>query len=72
MLEYYKKEKNFLRKIAHKFLQKFPKIAGHLNYGAHDSGDPQVERLIEFFAFLTGKEELIRFCGNKLNRYDKS
>ncbi len=54
MLEYFKREKNFLRKIAHEFSMKFPKVAGHLNFGAHDSGDPQVERLIESFAFLTG------------------
>jgi type VI secretion system protein ImpG len=53
-LEFFKREKSYLRKIAHEFALKFPKVAGHLNLGAHESGDPQVERLIESFAFLTG------------------
>ncbi|MCG8338126.1 MAG: type VI secretion system baseplate subunit TssF [Proteobacteria bacterium] len=53
-LDFFKREKSYLRKIAHEFALKFPKVAGHLNLGAHDSGDPQVERLIESFAFLTG------------------
>ena len=53
-LDFFKREKTFLRKIAHEFALKFPKVAGHLNLGSHDSGDPQVERLIESFAFLTG------------------
>lgn len=53
-LDFFKREKSFLRKIAHEFSLKFPKIAGHLNYGAFDSGDPHIERLIESFAFLTG------------------
>ncbi len=52
--EFFKREKSYLRKIAHEFSLKFPKVAGHLNLGVQDSGDPQVERLIESFAFLTG------------------
>ncbi|MBU2510632.1 type VI secretion system baseplate subunit TssF [bacterium] len=58
-LDFFKREKSYLRKIAHEFSLKFPKVAGHLNLGAQDSGDPQVERLIESFAFLTGNIQQI-------------
>lgn len=59
MLEYFKREKNFLRKMAHEFSLKFPKVAGHLNFGSQDSGDPAIERLIESVAFMVGNVQRV-------------
>jgi type VI secretion system protein ImpG len=55
LLPYYKKELTYLRRMGRAFAEKYPKLAGRLELGAQESADPHVERLIESFAFLTGR-----------------
>ncbi|CAM2067567.1 type VI secretion system baseplate subunit TssF [Sulfidibacter corallicola] len=58
---YYEEELRYLDQEAAVFAERFPEIARTLGLHARDSGmrDPHAERIIESFAFLTGK----------LNRY---
>ena len=53
--EYYEYELSHLRSAGSEFACKFPKIARRLDLSGSESSDPHVERLIESFAFLTGK-----------------
>ena len=53
-LLYFHRELSFLRHMGKAFAQKYPKIARRLNFLDQDNSDPQMERLIESFAFLTG------------------
>jgi len=53
--EYYQYELSYLRNAGSDFARRFPKIARRLDLSHHESTDPHVERLIESFAFLTGK-----------------
>ncbi|MDR2107361.1 MAG: type VI secretion system baseplate subunit TssF [Holosporaceae bacterium] len=53
--EYYQYELSYLRSAGSDFARKFPKIARRLDLSHNESADPHVERLIESFAFLTGK-----------------
>jgi type VI secretion system protein ImpG len=55
LLEYYKRELTYLRKMGSSFAEDYPKVAGRLEMGIEQSPDPHVERLIEAFAFLTGR-----------------
>jgi type VI secretion system protein ImpG len=55
LLDYYQKELSFLRQQGKLFANKHPKIASKLIYGVDESPDPHIERLIEAFAFLTGR-----------------
>lgn len=55
LLEYYQRELRFLRDQGAAFARKYPKVASRLQFGAQESPDPHVERLIESFAFLTGR-----------------
>jgi type VI secretion system protein ImpG len=55
LLEYYKRELTYLRKMGASFGARYPKIAGRLEVGLHPSPDPHIERLIESFAFLTAR-----------------
>jgi type VI secretion system protein ImpG len=55
LLEYYKRELTYLRKMGAAFAEDYPKVAGRLELGMEQSPDPHVERLIESFAFLTGR-----------------
>ena len=55
LLPYYKKELAYLRRMGQAFAEKYPKLAGRLELSAQGSADPHVERLIESFAFLTGR-----------------
>jgi len=50
--KYYRDELNFLREMGHEFSQAHPEVAHFL---AEDGTDPDVERLLEGFAFLTGR-----------------
>jgi type VI secretion system protein ImpG len=52
-LAYYERELQYLRKTGADFARKHPKVAHALGLNPDDSSDPQVERLIESFAFLT-------------------
>lgn len=53
--EYYRYELSYLRTAGKDFALHFPKIARRLDLSHEESSDPHVERLIESFAFLTGK-----------------
>ncbi len=54
-LDYYAQELAYLRQAGAAFADRYPKIAGRLQLGAEECPDPHVERLIESFAFLTGR-----------------
>ncbi|MDR1375784.1 MAG: type VI secretion system baseplate subunit TssF [Holosporaceae bacterium] len=53
--EYYQYELSYLRTAGRDFAARFPKIARRLDLSHNESSDPHVERMIESFAFLTGK-----------------
>lgn len=55
LLEYYKRELTYLRKMGMDFAETYPKVAGRLEMGMGPCPDPHIERLIESFAFLTGR-----------------
>jgi len=55
LLDYYQRELAYLRKMGVEFARSYPKVARRLEIGPDESDDPQVERLIESFAFLTGR-----------------
>ena len=55
LLDYYQRELNYLRAAGIDFARSYPKIARRLEIGPNQSTDPNVERLIESFAFLTGR-----------------
>jgi len=55
MLEYYQQEMIYLRRAGAQFVTRYPKIAQNLNMSEAGSSDPHVQRLLESFAFLTGR-----------------
>ncbi len=55
MLDYYQQEMMYLRRAGSRFVAQYPKIAQNLNMSAAGSADPHVQRLLESFAFLTGR-----------------
>lgn len=55
LLDYYNAELAYLRNVGGEFAAAHPKVASRLQLGAHECPDPQVERLIESFAFLTAR-----------------
>ncbi len=55
MLDYYQQEMIYLRRSGERFSQQYPKIAQGLNISSSGSSDPHVQRLLESFAFLTGR-----------------
>ncbi len=55
LLDYYQRELSYLRKTGVAFAQSYPKVARRLQLGPDQSGDPNVERLIESFAFLSAR-----------------
>ncbi len=55
LLDYYQRELMYLRRAGTDFARSYPKVAGRLELGPNESADPNVERLIESFAFLTGR-----------------
>ncbi|HEY8560321.1 MAG TPA: type VI secretion system baseplate subunit TssF [Pyrinomonadaceae bacterium] len=58
LLGYYERELIFLRRMGAEFARKYPKIAGRLLLEEEKIEDPHVERIIEAFAFLTGRISL--------------
>jgi type VI secretion system protein ImpG len=60
LLEYYNQELLHIREGASEFAREFPKIASRLglDVDAKECPDPYVERLLEGFAFLTGRIQL--------------
>jgi type VI secretion system protein ImpG len=55
LLDYYQRELSYLRKRGVDFAEAYPKVARRLDLGPDQSGDPNVERLIESFAFLSAR-----------------
>ena len=58
LLRYYNQELQHLREMGAEFAQQFPKIAARLGIDGIEISDPYVERLLEGFAFLTGRIQL--------------
>ena len=58
LLGYYERELSFVRQMGAEFARKYPKIASRLSLEADKCEDPHVERLIEAFAFLSGRLRL--------------
>jgi type VI secretion system protein ImpG len=58
LLGYYERELIFLRRMGAEFARKYPKVAGRLQLDEEKIEDPHVERIIEAFAFLTGRISL--------------
>ncbi len=55
LLGYYERELVFLRRMGAEFANKYPKIAARLQLDEEKIEDPHVERMIEAFAFLSGR-----------------
>lgn len=55
LLGYYERELVFLRRMGADFARRYPKIASRLLLDEEKIEDPHVERMIEGFAFLTGR-----------------
>ncbi len=55
LLDYYEHELTYIRQMGVEFAEKYPKIAGRLMLESEKSSDPHTERLIEAFAFLSGR-----------------
>ena len=55
MLDYYQQEMMYLQRAGARFSAQYPKIAQNLNLSVAGSSDPHVQRLLESFAFLTGR-----------------
>ncbi len=55
LLGYYERELVFLRRMGADFARRYPKIASRLLLDEEKVEDPHVERMIEAFAFLTGR-----------------
>jgi type VI secretion system protein ImpG len=58
LLGYYERELTFLRRMGADFARKYPKIAARLLLDEEKIEDPHVERMVEAFAFLTGRVSL--------------
>ena len=58
LLLYFQRELTYLRKMGQAFAEKYPKIAGRLELGTEHCQDPNIERLIEAFAFLTARIQI--------------
>lgn len=55
LLTYYHAELDYLRRSGAEFARMHPRAAARLELGPEECPDPHVERLIESFAFLTGR-----------------
>lgn len=55
LLEYYKKELDYLRELGQEFSDEHAEVAENIGLGSQNITDPYVERLIESVAFLTGR-----------------
>lgn len=55
LLNYYERELTYIREMGAEFARKYPKIAGRLQLEADKCDDPHTERLIEAFAFISGR-----------------
>lgn len=55
IVQYYQAELSYLRDSGMEFAKRYPKIAEKLDISKSVSSDPHVERMIESFAYMTGK-----------------
>lgn len=55
LLNYYEQELTFIREMGAEFAKKYPKLAGRLQLEPDKCEDPFTERLIEAFAFISGR-----------------
>jgi type VI secretion system protein ImpG len=55
LLDYYRRELEYLRQEGGRFARRYPKVAGRLELEADGSPDPHIERMLESFAFLAGR-----------------
>ncbi len=55
LLPYYMAELAYLHSAGSQFAQRYPRVADALDLSAEGSSDPQIQRLIESFAFLTAR-----------------
>ena len=55
LLRYYKDELTYLRRMGGEFARTYPRVAERLELGRDECADPQVELLIESFAFLSAR-----------------
>ncbi|MEI8393947.1 MAG: type VI secretion system baseplate subunit TssF [Rhodospirillaceae bacterium] len=55
LLDYYQRELTYLRHEGAEFARRYPRVAARLEMSGAESPDPHVERLLESFAFLTGR-----------------
>ena len=55
LLRYYRDELTYLRRMGGEFAALYPRVAARLELGRDECADPQVERLLESFAFLTAR-----------------
>jgi type VI secretion system protein ImpG len=55
LLQYYERELTYIRAMAAEFARTYPKIAGRLQLEPDRCEDPHTERLIEAFAFISGR-----------------
>lgn len=55
LVERFETELRYLRQAGAEFARKYPKIAARLALSDGESTDPQIERLLESFAFLTAR-----------------
>lgn len=55
LLHYYERELTFIREMGAEFAKEYPKIAGRLLLEPDKCEDPFTERLIEAFAFISGR-----------------
>ncbi|MCG8604530.1 type VI secretion system baseplate subunit TssF [bacterium] len=55
LYKYYLREITYLRERGKEFANRYPLLASRLDLGDNASTDPHVERLLESFAFLTGR-----------------
>jgi type VI secretion system protein ImpG len=58
LLEYYRRERDFLLNMGQEYKRRYPMIADRLMLEPDKSGDPHVERLIEAVAFMAGRIQL--------------
>lgn len=58
LLDRYREELNFLRRMGSRFAKAHPRVARRLELSGAESPDPHVERLIEGVAFLTARLQL--------------
>ena len=55
LLTYFRQELTYLYRMGAEFATRYPGVAERLALGAGDGSDPHVQRLVEAFAFLTGR-----------------